>query len=293
MKHEGKELWGAIGGNYMIDADARNPLLGPRLLKKFLSGPQEFSMSDTANDRGKKMWEGLGGSVSYLHSIHWMRPLCPAQLATSMLKRKGNVFTVAGALAKPFGVLADLLVTSVSGSPLSLQEPEGYVKEIHPRDLLNLLQQAASVYDLVPVYTAEVLSWILQKAGEKRQFGPLRCMGVYSKENTAVGWFLYYPNAGGIGQVLQLGTTTQSLGGVLKNLFADAKENGSLALIGRLEPRFLKEFTDHACIMFHRSNYFVMHSRNAALLHSIHRGTAFLTRMEGEWWTPLQGDRFD
>jgi hypothetical protein len=37
----------------------------------------------------------------------------------------------------------------------------------------------------------------------------------------------------------------------------------------------------------------MVHSNKPELLHAIHRGDAFLTRLEGEWWMRFIGERFE
>ena len=43
--------------------------------------------------------------------------------------------------------------------------------------------------------------------------------------------------------------------------------------------------------LFHRGDrsWMLVHSRRPEVLDAIHRGTAFLTRMEGEWWISFGG----
>ncbi len=293
MKFEGKIIWAGIGGNYMVDSELKNPLAGPRILKKFLSGPQSLSMSDTGNDIGRKMWEGLGGGVSYNQSLHWIRPLRPIQLTSTITKEKATLLRLAGILVQSFGRIFDRLSATWQSCPLHLGNPTGYVKEITLQEIQDSIQIASSKRTLAPAYSGDVLQWILQKAHEKSEFGPLRTMGVYTQEHSLTGWFLYYPNPGKIGQVLQVGSRCSTISNVLDHLFRDAYEMKSLGLIGRMEPVFIKEFSTKFCLFFHRSHYFVMHAKNAGILHAINSGDAYLTRLEGEWWTRLQGDSFN
>jgi hypothetical protein len=116
---------------------------------------------------------------------------------------------------------------------------------------------------------------------------------VYGEDEAMAGWFLFYPNRGGIGQVLQIGAVSGSIRLVLGHLFKEASENGSLAVMGRMEPKYMKELTEEYCFDFHRSNYLLVHSINVEMLNAVHSGDAFLTRLEGEWWTRFQGDSFE
>lgn len=293
MKFQGDEILAGVGGNYMVDPELKNPLAGPRILKKFISGPQSLSMSDTGNDIGRKMWEGLGGTVSYLQSMHWIRPLRPLQLALHGLQEKTSLLKFAGLVTKPISYLVDGFSTMWSSNPLHIESPAGYIKEITTQEILDSIYFTSAKHTLSPAYTMESLQWILKKAVEKKEYGSLRSMGVYSQDHSLEGWFLYYPNPGKIGQVLQIGTKTRTMANILDHLFQDALHMKSAALIGRLDPPFMKELTAKMCLMFHRSNYFVMHSKNSEILNAIQSGDTYMTRLEGEWWTRLQGDIFD
>lgn len=44
----------------MVEHPSENPLAGVRLLRSFLSGPQDVSISETANATALRMWRGLG-----------------------------------------------------------------------------------------------------------------------------------------------------------------------------------------------------------------------------------------
>src|SRR5437867_6251979 len=68
----------AVGTQLMVDPDSRG-LVGVQLVKAFLSGPQDLSFADLANDVSRRLWEGLGGFVSIVHSLYWTQPLRPAR----------------------------------------------------------------------------------------------------------------------------------------------------------------------------------------------------------------------
>lgn len=292
MKFQGEEILAGIGGNYMVDPAVKNPLAGPRMLKKFLSGPQVLSMSDTGNEIGRKMWEGLGGSVSSLQSLHWIRPLRTGLLGLQSIRKKSALLNIAGIIVEPLAYAADGMAKTMLPKPIKLQKPTGYRREISVQDILESIQAASSKRSLVPVYSVDALQWLIQKAREKQEFGPLRMMGVFRDDHSVEGWYLYYPNPGKIGQVLQVGSRSQNIGNILDHLFQDAWEMKSLALIGRMDSMYMKEFSAKLCLLFHRSNYFVMHSKNADISNAVNSGNSFITRLEGEWWTRLQGDVF-
>ncbi len=73
------------------------------------------------------------------------------------------------------------------------------------------------------------------------------------------------------------------MGSVLDHLFWDAKKQGAVAVHGRMEPKFMQDFTNRCCFFYRLGGWMTAHSRNPELVSLIHSGDAFLSRLEGEW----------
>ena len=104
-----------------------------------------------------------------------------------------------------------------------------------------------------------------------------------------IGWYLYYLNAGGVSEVVQIAACNGSFDRVLQRLLADAWRQGAVAVRGRLDPRHAQELSDRHCWFRREGTWTLVHSRNADLAAAIHQGNAFLSRLEGEWWLRFQG----
>ena len=103
-----------------------------------------------------------------------------------------------------------------------------------------------------------------------------------------IGWFLYYVDRDGMGEVLQIGSKKASVQEVLDHLFYHAWQSGAVALRGRLEPGLMPELLARPGLTHHRRYWTLIHSQQPELLDAIHRGDAFLTRLEGEWCMRFQ-----
>jgi hypothetical protein len=55
----------------------------------------------------------------------------------------------------------------------------------------------------------------------------------------------------------------------------------------------VREMSALGCVFTNRGTHMQAHSRRKELIQALYSGDAFLSRLEGEWWTRLQGDRFD
>jgi len=80
-----------------------------------------------------------------------------------------------------------------------------------------------------------------------------------------------------------MGAKEGSISGVLDCLFYDAWKQGTVALSGRLEPKFVREFSDRGCFFHHRGTWLLIQTKSPELIQAVHRGDAFLSRLEGEW----------
>src|SRR5687768_7708917 len=99
MRMNGCPLRAAVSSHFMVDPARHASLVAVRLVKAFLGGPQDLSIADEANDEARRLWEGLGGCTSLVHSLHWTRALRPARFALSFVRQRRSL--------KPFALLAD------------------------------------------------------------------------------------------------------------------------------------------------------------------------------------------
>src|SRR5439155_1350934 len=85
---------------------------------------QDLSLSDTANDAARLLWESLGGSVSVTHSLSWTRALRPCRHYASRASSGGPARRAAWLAARPVLAVADALATRlVQRSPAGSSRP--------------------------------------------------------------------------------------------------------------------------------------------------------------------------
>jgi hypothetical protein len=159
--------------------------------------------------------------------------------------------------------------------------------------LLDGIQAFSAGKSFVPDYDSSFLQWLTTKAGEKKEYGELRSSALYDGDQSLVGWYMYYPNPGKAGQVLQCAAKPRAVPQVLQHLLKDATAQGSLALIGRFDPQMVRELSLLNCVFTNRGSHVQAYARTPEIARALQSGDAFYTRLEGEWWTRLQGDRFD
>ncbi len=287
MRMKGRPVCVAVSSQFMVDPSARNRLAAIELQNAFFAGPQDLSFTDGANEASRKIWEGLGGVTPFPYSVHWTHPLRPARYFLGRWKERGLSPLVQFAL-RPVSAVADFLATHKHRSPFhqAEQSPE---EDFTWETLLEQLPEFAAKKSLYPEYDEQSLRWLMERASEKKGHGRLRKALVRNECGQIAGWYLYYLNPDGISQVLQLAATKNSFRRVLGQLFFHAWRMGSYAVSGRLDPEFATDFSEQRCLFSFTGPRVLVHSKRADLLEAIHRGDAFLTRLEGEWWMRLQG----
>src|SRR5262245_26321774 len=61
MSFHGQPIRAALASSLVVDNPTENPLAGARLLRSYLTGPQDLCISETSNPLARGMWERIGG----------------------------------------------------------------------------------------------------------------------------------------------------------------------------------------------------------------------------------------
>ena len=282
MRFMGKSIKAAVASQIVVDRSKGLPFAALELFRKFFSGPQDLSFSDGANGLARRVWEAAGGSVAMLYSPLWTRILRPAQYLVNLCENRRLLGTVAKA-SRPISWALDAAAVRIADGPYCFSEPESIETEPAEEAIIWCLRHLAGHRALQPEYDLDSLKWLLKKAGEQKKHGELRKGMVQSVKGEILGWYLYYAKPGAVSQVLQIGGKLRSIAHVLNHLFYQAWQQGAIAVSGQTEPEFALELSSSHC-GFTWPGGVLVQSRNKDILDVIHRGNAFLTRLEGEWW---------
>jgi hypothetical protein len=270
-----------VSSQFIVDPAAAPGLVALRLAKEYLAGPQDLSIADEANDVSRKIWEGLGGTTARLHSLYWTRPLRPAALALSYLRRRRGLATVA-ALAHPLARAADALATRVPGSYFRQVEPSACAGELSASALLGQLPELCGAAALRVEYDDRTFQWLLDRAAAPHA-GGRRLKAALWKGQKALGWYVGRLDREGVAEVLQLVATPTSIETVLDHLFHQAWREGAVAVTGRLEPRFMQVLSDKYCLFHRRGPWVLIKTDKPQVLESFQNGEACFSRLDGEW----------
>jgi hypothetical protein len=286
MVFNGRRIRVAVASQLMVDARA-GAYPAAKLMRRLFAGPQDLAFSDGANDFSERLWRACGGDVALLYSLRWTRILRPMLYARSVIRARGgwHYALAADALAPACHAL-DALVARTGPGSRWLPDSAGCAIVDDPSDpmLYQLVREMAAGRRLQPGDGFDAFRWLLHRAAEKKMYGTLRKGIVLDPGGSVLGWYLCYVKPGAVAQVLQFGARPNSVQRVLNCLFHRARSEGAVAISGELEPRHTRELAASRCEFGWPGCAVVAQSRDTELLNAIHRGDAFVSRLEGEWW---------
>lgn len=289
LELEDREVLAAFAGSMMVEDPKANPLVGARLLRAFLAGPQDISLTETANATALGMWQKLGHPLEPGYSFSWMKILRPASTGVQLAERSFP----AARLVRPLGRIADRAISFVRPP----QRFDGDGRKVAFRDVTKAEFGAALLvlkdqYPMRPRWDAPSLDWFLTEAEQKRSFGYPEWRVAYGPDGRPVAAYAYFAKAGGIGWVLQALSVPARTGDLVEDLFAHAREYGCASVRGAAHPWLTPALMQRRAIFLGRA-FYVAHAKDKSLLEPVKAGQALISGLAGESWMRLIGDRFD
>lgn len=283
MRANGQPLRVAIPTQLMVHPKHRGRV-GVQLVKTFLSGPQDLSMTE-GNHGTRAIWEGLGGTMLPLYSIRWTRPLRPGRFLLSFLRRHDGPAAPATTALTPVAATFDGILRRLAPASFRVTPPDAAAEELTGDALLAEVSEVSHSRSLYPDYDRSSIEWLFAILGGKTDRGRLRKARVRNAAGEAVGSYVYYRNPGAISEVVQISARPGRLRDVFAHLCHDAWTQGAIAVAGQLDPPSIQPMSEVHCLMHGSGGSWILaHARRPDRLEPLHRGDAWFTRMEGEWW---------
>jgi hypothetical protein len=271
----------AVSSQFLVGRHSHSALVAVRLVRAYLEGPQDLSIADEATESARRIWEGVSGSTSLLHSLYWTRPLRPARLAISLARQRRTLAPLAIA-ASPLATAIDLLAARMPGGHFRQSEPRVQAEELSAKTVVAYAQDLYRDETLWVEYDDRTFQWLLDRATQRRSGGRL-LKAAFRRKLNVVGWYVCHLDPAGQAEVVHLAATASSINDVLDHLFYHAWRNGAVAVNGRLDPRFMQVLSDKYCLFHRRGPWVLINARRPELLASFHTGKAALSPLDGEW----------
>jgi predicted N-acetyltransferase YhbS len=278
MRFEGRPIRVVVPTQLMVRPGSPSGA-GLRLVRTIFEGAQDLTISDVANDAARRLWERVGGHTSHLHSLQWTLPVRRARYAVGRLAHGPMGRALLYALRPACAVL--------DGSRREPPPPRGgslTTERFDPLRHVALLNEIAGRWPLHPVYESATLAWQLEETARRPEQGPLEAHLVRDAFGHGLGWFIYFANRGGIGEVVQIVAHPGEQEKVLALLEARARAAGLVALAGRMEPGLADAFAARGVGFVRTGPWFLTHARDPRLYAAVLHGEGLLSRLEGEWW---------
>jgi hypothetical protein len=278
MLFRGRPITAAISHHFMVEPGQRATMAAVHLVRAFLAGPQQLSLAE-GNALSRKFWEGLHAATSFAYSLHWMRPIRPAAYAASFGTRGWK--KLLARIGSPVAAALDAVMKR--GTPGERSDTLR-AADLDAATLAAAIDELRGDRALMPRYDPASLHWFLQLLAGKRSSGTLQQVALRDRHDRVGGWFLYYLRRDRASEVLQIGARPEYAAAAFDQLISHATAKGALALTGRLEPSWMPVLADRRVLFRAGASWMLLHASNREIVDAIHRGDAFLSPLEGEWW---------
>ncbi len=272
----------AVSSNYCVHPgydQPTSPLIPLMLLRRFMKGPQDISVADTATDSSKKIWEGAGGRVLPLYSLEWMRPLKPFEALLRIVETLGNREIRAAGMLRRLCQAGDILGRPILKRWANKSAGDFSLTELDPEFVLaTLARQSVAIR---PSYDAESFAWLMEMAEIKTGPNALRARQVADSDGRPIGWFMYNKRPNGFCDMIQLCGIKGCYGEVLSAAIADAQKQGGVLVRGTIRPDELTMYKSNKCFLY-SGPWMLFHSEDADITDAFLSGRAMFTGLDGE-----------
>jgi len=290
MRFDGEPIRMACSAHQIAHPRVRKRAVGAILMSKYMSGPQDLTITDGATEAVRRMWEGLGGRTVHACCFSYLRVFRPWRLALGRAAELFEAHRVERAVA-PLAAGLDRATDAVLRGALRAAPLTTDVEPLTPNRLLELLPAIDRTIRLRVEYDLPYLYWLfdelnreqptLWKRGVRR--GKLWAEVVHSN-GRAVGWYVCQFNPGQMCRVLQVAAIPSETDSVLMQLLHGASARGAAGVYGRVEPRLVGPLSVSRSLLRFSEGRMLVHAREPELINAVTRGDALVTRMDGEWW---------
>lgn len=291
LRWHNQSLTAAVAGSFMIDPALRNPFAGARLFRHLSTGGQDLTLSDTANQSSCRLWKAAGGTTCPRQNLRWIRPLRPSQFLLALAARQRGGKTLQSLLRLPFSAIDRL-----AAPHFRPDKPDDALQSPHTQASVDELLEAATelgpCYSLGPDYDQLSLAWRLTHARQRSQDGALHTHVVRDRTGHPIGWYLYFAQRGAIARVLQVGARPETMTKVYSSLLQSVWNLGAVGLEARVSAGSLVALAEFGGVLQRGRLNVLAHAPHRELAQAVNANNALFSRLEGEWWTRLNGGTF-
>lgn len=287
LRLDDRPLRGVCSSHLVAATDRPAGLAGAILLREVLSGPQDFTWTDSATDTVLHLWQSMGGVVDYPRCCDWMLVLRPVRWTGAIAKM--GVQRRAGGRMR--AVASGLM--PVGAFPVQAAGPR-LVRRGSPHPAPNVDSETATPASIVaqlPITTRDARLWVDhdepyldQLLGLIESSTAPVVRRIVRRRGEPIGWYAYLRQPGGVGRVLHVAAPPTHLDAVFGELVEYARANGTSMLAGRADPHLHEPLRRRLAVLGFAGRMLI-HTRDPEIRSALATSSSLLTHLDGEWFT--------
>jgi hypothetical protein len=280
----GEPIRAVVSHNFLVAPEQRNGLAAIQLMRALMAGKPDLTLAD-GNAAARKISEALGARTLSSRSNRWFRVLRPAGLGVHLVDEVLTGWKAPPVVHRALAGISAVPVTIARAlsSPPTRSAPVGDGAGSEASEVVEVMDRLTRHLALRPVYTEATFAWLLEVLRRTRRDQSLRVAAVRAS-GEIVGWYVYYSRSGGVGRVLQLGAGPNAQEQVLEQLFADALNEGNVAVTGQSDPAWSSAFKATSCRIRPGRTWMLLQTSDPRIERAFATSDVFLSRLEGEGW---------
>ena len=279
LKLDDRELRGVCCAHLTVSSDPKAGPAGALLLRRLLSGDQDLTWTDSPTEGVVRMWRAFGGHLDHPRSCDWMLVLRPFRWARGVLTARTRhvpVREVVPVAALPAQASGGRFVPRA----FPTLAPDVRGEDVSAGTIVEHLPAMTRGFRLRIDYDEPYLERLFARV--EASMGPL-VHRLVRRDGNPVGWYAYVSRPGGASRVLCVCAPEAEAEAVVGELAEHAREQGSAALAGRLEPHLEGPLRRRlAVIGFARQPVIQVHDPEVHAL--LATSGSLLTHLDGEWY---------
>jgi hypothetical protein len=231
LRFEGRELIGVSVSHLVVSRDGRGSAAGALLIRRLLSGPQDLTWTDDSTPQAERIWRMFGAEADHARAAEWLLVLRRGawwsrvpQIVVRPARRKRTWFPLNAVPLHALGLRP--------GVPAQTADPELTSEEVTPEELAAVPPPDARGVRLQVAHDAASVAWGIEHL---RRLGRPPVIRLVRRGDVPIGWYAWLPHPL-VCRVVHVAAAPADVGQVAGRLVADARQQGVVALAGRVEP---------------------------------------------------------